>query len=73
MKPSRPDLPDYETAVNGLTDEEVKLAYDLYRDLLETAISGSNQDKIVRIGAILVHLGRRRMDVHAFSDDAKSA
>lgn len=62
MKPSREDIPLCVDAVVGLDDDGVWQAVEIYQAQLERAIQRKDCERMVRVGQILVLLGRRTQE-----------
>lgn len=73
MKPSRDDIPDTADAVAALDQADVSAATQVYQLQLERAMKNRDYERMVRVGQILVQLGRSRSDFNSESVKAGKA
>ena len=73
MKPTRDDIPETAEAVAALDQEDVSAATQVYQRQLERAMKNRDYERMVRVGQILVQLGRSRSDFNSESVKAGKA
>ena len=71
MKPTRMDIPETADAVAGLEQSDVSAALEMYQRQLEKALAARDYERMVRVGQILVQLGRSRSDHNASKTRAR--
>lgn len=66
---TRPDIPDNQTMMAGLSTDELFLIYQRYLSEMQRAFDDNDLDKVLRFQTIMIDLGRELTKRKIRSDD----